>query len=92
MYGEDNATMAGLGIDHLLDTAIAVKLIKPVIFVLSNSFTKYKGSFYTNSTLTEKWGDYIAQDVVGYVDKHFKTIPDKNSRGVAGASMGGNGA
>ena len=92
MYGEDSTTMAGLGIDHLLDTAIAVKRIKPVIFVLPNSFTKYKGSFYTNSTLTGKWGDYIAKDVVGYVDKHFRTIPDKDSRGIAGASMGGNGA
>ncbi|HEY5463739.1 MAG TPA: alpha/beta hydrolase-fold protein [Hanamia sp.] len=92
MYGEDSATMADLEINYLLDTAIAVKHIKPVIFVLPNSYTKYKGSFYTNSTLTGKWADFIAKDVIEYVDRHFRTIPNKDSRGIAGASMGGNGA
>jgi hypothetical protein len=90
--GEDSATMADLEINNLLDTAINVKYIKPVIFVLPNSNTHYKGSFYTNSELTGNWADYIAKDVVDYVDKHFRTIPKKNSRGIAGASMGGNGA
>ena len=92
MYGEDSATMADLEINHLLDTAITVKHIKPVIFVLPDSYTKYKGSFYTNSKLTGNWADFIAKDVVDYVDKHFRTIRDKDSRGIAGASMGGNGA
>jgi hypothetical protein len=92
MYGEDSATMTDLEINYLLDTAIALRHIKPVIFVLLNSFTKYRGSFYTNSTLTGNWANYIAIDVVDYVDKHFRTIPNKDSRGIAGASMGGNGA
>ncbi len=92
MYGEDSATMDDLEINKLLDTAIAVKRMKPVIFVLPDSYTKYKGSFYTNSKLTGNWADYIAKDVVDYVDKHFRTIPNKGSRGIAGASMGGNGA
>ena len=92
MYGNDSATMDDLEINKLLDTAISSKHIKPVIFVLPNSFTKYKGSFYTNSALTGKWADYIAKDVVDYIDKHFRTIPNKNSRGISGVSMGGNGA
>src|SRR5450432_3395699 len=41
MYGEDSATMTDLGINYLLDTAIALKHIKPVIFVLPDSYTKY---------------------------------------------------
>ncbi len=92
MYGEDSATMGDLEINNLLDTAISSKHIRPVIFVLPNSYTKYKGSFYTNSKLTGNWADYIAKDVVDYVDKHFRTIPNKGSRGISGASMGGNGA
>ena len=92
MYGEDSATMDDLEINNLLDTAIATKHIKPVIFVLPNSYTKYKGSFYTNSKLTGNWADYIAKDVVDYMDTHFRTIPNESSRGIAGASMGGNGA
>src|SRR5580693_9043039 len=90
--GEDSATMDDFGINKLLDSAIYIRHIKPVIFVLPNSFTKFKGSFYTNSALTGKWADYIAKDVVNYVDKHFRTIPNKSSRGISGASMGGNGA
>ncbi len=90
--GEDSATMADLAISELLNAAIYNKHIKPVIFVLPNSFTKYKGSFYTNSTLTGNWADYIAKDVVGYVDMHFRTIPKNGSRGISGVSMGGNGA
>ncbi len=92
MYGEDSATMADLEINYLLDTAIAVKYIRPVIFVLPDSYTKYKGSFYTNSKLTGNWADFIAKDVVNYIDKHYRTIADKDSRGIAGVSMGGNGA
>lgn len=92
MYGEDSATMDDLAINDLLDTAITGKHCRPVIFVLPNSYTKYKGSFYTNSKLTGNWADYIAKDVVNYVDKHFRTIPYKDSRGISGASMGGNGA
>ena len=92
MYGEDSATMDDLKINKLLDASIYNKNIGPVIFVLPNSFTKYKGSFYTNSILTGNWSDFIAKDVVNYIDKNFRTIANKNSRGICGASMGGNGA
>lgn len=90
--GEDSSTMEDLEINKLLDTAIASKHIRPMIFVLPNSLTKYGGSFYTNSSLTGKWADYIARDVVEYVDKHYRTLANRDGRGISGASMGGNGA
>ena len=83
MYGQ---------LDKLMDAAIASGKIKPTIMVLPNSDTRYKGSFYTNSTFTGNWADYIAKDLVEYVDKNFRTIPKRDSRGLAGHSMGGNGA
>jgi pimeloyl-ACP methyl ester carboxylesterase len=79
-------------LDELLDAAIADQRIKPVILVVPGSATKYGGSFYSNSTFTGHWADYIGLDVVQYVDQNFRTIPEKNSRGLAGHSMGGNGA
>lgn len=90
--GDDSTSMGELEINKLLDTSISTKHTKPVIVVLPDSYTRYKGSFYTNSKLTGNWADYIAKDVVNYIDKHFRTIPNKNSRGIAGVSMGGNGA
>ena len=63
-----------------------------MIVVAPNSNTKLQGSFYTNSSVTGNWADYIGKDVVQYMDKSFRTIPDRKSRGLCGHSMGGNGA
>src|SRR5262249_41243716 len=38
------------------------------------------------------WESYIAQDLVSYIDHHYRTIADPASRGLARASMGGYGA
>lgn len=78
--------------DKLLDKAIASGKIRPVIVVLPDQHTLYRGSFYTNSTLTGNWADYTGQALVEYVDEKYRTIPDRRSRAVAGHSMGGQGA
>lgn len=78
--------------DKLMDSAIISGLIHPMILVLPNSDTRFGGSFYTNSSLTGNWADYIAKDVVNLIDKKFRTKADRNSRGLAGHSMGGHGA
>ncbi len=51
-----------------------------------------KGSFYLNSPFTGNYEDYIAKDVLEYVDVNYRTIPDKQHRAVMGGSMGGYGA
>ena len=40
----------------------------------------------------ERYDDYIAHDVVGFVDAHYRTRADRAHRGIAGLSMGGYGA
>ena len=81
-----------LGLKKLLDKAIETEQIRPVILVVPNSKTKFGGSFYTNSPLIGNWSDYIAKDVVNYVDQNYHTIPNRDNRGLSGHSMGGNGA
>lgn len=88
----DSLMMKWQGFKELMDSAISIGKIKQVILVLPNSDTHFGGSFYTNSSLTGNWSDNIAKDVVNYIDKKYRTIPDKNSRGLTGHSMGGNGA
>lgn len=88
----DSTMMAWFRFKELMDTAIISGHIHPMILVLPNSDNNYGGSFYTNSTLTGNWADYIAKDVVNYIDKRCRTIPSRNSRGLSGHSMGGNGA
>lgn len=38
------------------------------------------------------YDDYIARDLVGFVDSAFRTLADRRHRGIAGLSMGGYGA
>jgi predicted esterase len=91
-FGASNKTFENFEFKNLLDEAIEEKKIMEVIVISPNSSTKFGGSFYTNSKLGGGWADYIAKDLVAFIDHNYRTISDKNSRGIAGHSMGGNGA
>ncbi len=73
-----------------IDAALAAGS-REMIFVMPSAHTVYFGSMYSNSVTTGDWEDYIAQDLVSYIDAHYRTIPDRMSRGLAGHSMGGYG-
>jgi S-formylglutathione hydrolase FrmB len=63
-----------------------------MIIVLPDSKTVHNGSMYSNSVTTGNFEDYVWSDVVAYMDSHYRTIPDRNARGLVGHSMGGYGA
>lgn len=65
---------------------------REMILVHPDAFTLYNGSMYSNSPTTGDWETFIAHDLVEWVDIHYRTIPDRMSRGLAGHSMGGYGA
>lgn len=65
---------------------------KEMIVVLPDSKTIYNGSMYSSSATTGDFENYVARDVVSYIDAHYRTIPDRQSRGLVGHSMGGYGA
>ncbi len=65
--------------------------VREMILVHPDAFTIYNGSMYSNSPATGDWEDFIAHELVAYVDAHYRTIPDRMSRGLAGHSMGGYG-
>ncbi|HEU4996774.1 MAG TPA: alpha/beta hydrolase-fold protein [Gemmatimonadaceae bacterium] len=62
-----------------------------MIVVIPDAQTRHNGSMYSNSATTGNWEDFIARDLVTYVDAHYRTIPSRASRGIAGHSMGGYG-
>ncbi len=51
-----------------------------------------KGSWYVNSSFTGNYESYIAEDVIAYVDDHYRTFADRARRALIGTSMGGYGA
>jgi alpha-beta hydrolase superfamily lysophospholipase len=44
---------------------------------------------YSSSITTGDFERFVARDVVSYIDAHYRTIPDRASRGLVGHSMGG---
>jgi enterochelin esterase-like enzyme len=65
---------------------------KEMIIVLPDSKTLHNGSMYSSSVTTGDFEQFIARDLVGYIDAHYRTIPERQSRGLVGHSMGGYGA
>jgi enterochelin esterase-like enzyme len=63
-----------------------------MIVVLPDSKTIYHGSMYSSSATTGDFEKFISHDVVAYIDAHYRTIPNRTSRGLVGHSMGGYGA
>jgi enterochelin esterase-like enzyme len=63
-----------------------------MIVVLPDSKTVYNGSMYSSSVTTGDFENFIAHDVVAYVDAHYRTTAKRSSRGLAGHSAGGYGA
>jgi len=63
-----------------------------MIVVLPDSKTVHNGSMYSSSATTGDFEKYISHDVVAYMDAHYRTLPNRLSRGLVGHSMGGYGA
>lgn len=66
--------------------------VKEMIVVLPDSKTVHNGSMYSSSVTTGDFEQFISHDLVTYIDSHYRTIPNRRSRGLVGHSMGGYGA
>jgi S-formylglutathione hydrolase len=82
----------GMNLRSSMDEMIRSGKVREMIVVLPNGWNAYRGGFYTNSTVTGNWEDYIYRDLVQHIDATYRTIARPESRGIAGTSMGGYGA
>jgi enterochelin esterase-like enzyme len=89
-YGDGN--IIGFRLPDDMDKLIEAGQVDEMIIVVASGTSKLGGSFYVNSPVTGNWEDFIVEDVVGYVDSHFRTLAQAESRGITGHSMGGFGA
>jgi S-formylglutathione hydrolase len=91
--GRDNTFTEDIG--RLLESADrlagAQGFSEPIV-VTPNAMTLHGNSFYSNSPTTGDWEKFIAEDLVGYVDSHYRTLTARMSRGLGGHSAGGYGA
>ena len=75
-----------------MEKALAAGTSKEMILVMANAYTVWQGSMYSSSITTGDWETFIAEDLVSYIDGRYRTIAKRESRGLAGHSMGGYGA
>jgi enterochelin esterase-like enzyme len=80
-----------INLQDVIEQSIAEGLSKEMIVVMPNAYNTFKGSMYASSATIGDWETFVTQELVSYVDENYRTIPNKNSRGLAGHSMGGYG-
>jgi len=80
------------GARTLLDTAIVQGRIGGFILVSADMNTPLGCSWYVNSSATGDWDDLMVKEIVPYMDANFRTIPNRDSRGITGDFVGGYGA
>ena len=74
-----------------LDRAMAAPGAREVIVVMPDGINAYGGAMYSNSITTGDWESFVARDLVGYIDKNYRTLDGRLYRGLSGHSMGGYG-
>jgi enterochelin esterase-like enzyme len=80
-----------INLPAVTDKTLASGTAREMILVMPNAYTAYQGSMYSTSVTTGDWDRFISEDLVSYIDSHYRTIGQVASRGLAGHSMGGYG-
>ncbi len=76
-----------------LAAAFYARELNDLIVVLPDAGNSWFINYASSSEgQTNNWEDHIVNDVIGHVDKNYRTEPRREGRAVAGLSMGGFGA
>jgi hypothetical protein len=77
---------------ELADEGMASGDIPPCIVVWVDCWTSLGGSQFIDSPGTGRYHTYLSEEVVPWVDATYRTMADRDHRGIAGKSSGGYGA
>jgi S-formylglutathione hydrolase FrmB len=89
LHGWGGNQDAGVTFVSYMNSYLNQGTIAPFIMVKPSSWCEpFRGSNYTNSIIWGNYQDYIAADLISWVDSTFRTVPQKSHRGILGVSMG----
>src|SRR2546421_1371940 len=74
------------------DAVFASGVAPGCVVVYVDAWTAYGGSQFVDSPGTGRYHSYLCDEVVPWVDAHYRTIADRESRAISGKSSGGFGA
>ncbi|MEP3277676.1 MAG: alpha/beta fold hydrolase [Stappiaceae bacterium] len=92
IFDDHGVWLENYNVPAILDHLITENRIPELIVVMPDGGNKYGGGYYRNSPVSGRWGDYIANNLVEFVDAQFRTLANLDNRAVVGHSMGGYGA
>jgi len=76
-------------INKIMDSGIASGEIEPMILIIPDGKYYWYINDYQNKY---RYEDFMFEEFLPFIDKTYRTIPDKEHRAVAGLSMGGYGS
>jgi S-formylglutathione hydrolase FrmB len=77
---------------ELTDDLFASGEAPPCVVVWVDCWTSLGGSQYVDSPGTGRYHTYLCEEVVPWVDAKYRTLAERDHRGIAGKSSGGYGA
>jgi Putative esterase len=75
-----------------IDRLFAEEGCPAAVVVFVDAWTSYGGSQFIDSSGTGRYGGYVCDEVVPFVDARYRTLVDAAHRGLTGKSSGGYGA
>ena len=75
-----------------LDGAVSAGTVPGAVVVLVDAWTRLGGSQYVDSPAVGAYARYLNDDLVAWVDAHYRTVASAGARAVLGHSSGGYGA
>ncbi|MDR1723282.1 MAG: esterase [Tannerella sp.] len=89
-WGEDETAWSNQGHANLImDNLIAAGKIKPFIIVMTYGMTNEVGFGGLRNFKIDGFQTVLVDELIPYVDAHFRTKADQPNRAMAGLSMGG---
>jgi len=90
-------------IPKVMDEGIEASSLREMIIVMPDAYPYVLNggdgsalslwvAWYNNTSVLGNYDDYLSNDLVQYIDNTYRTLPQPESRGISGHSMGGYGA
>jgi S-formylglutathione hydrolase FrmB len=79
-------------VPELIDEVFGSSEAPPAVLVWVDCWTSLGGSQFLDSPGTGKYHTYLCDEIVPWVDAHYRTLAEPGHRGITGKSSGGYGA